>query len=413
MKKEPLFYREGDLRNFLEAINRSINREIDALEKKLLREDEEKLIEYLKSKYELEAPTLNEGKKYLINESEIDIDVSQDRHRAIFDRTRPSYVKGISITIAVPFEGDPNLFYYTPRPYDHGPPYGDVEDQEIHLTYQQIDHNADELERDISQEINKINKYLNWVRNNIKQFNDSLMPFIRDVIRQRRAKLQKDVDLIEKLGIPFKKRNDIPKTYTIPKIRKKTKIERPKDTEKPFKPEPILDAKDYEDILNTIQSMALAIERNPRAFAEMGEEDLRWVILIPLNAIYEGQATGETFNYEGKTDILIRVENKNVFIAECKIWSGEKGLIDTIDQLLGYTSWRDTKTAILLFFKGKKFSTMLEKIPEAMKSHSCYISGLDKKDETVFRYKFHHRDDTQREIILSVMAFSIPSLETS
>jgi hypothetical protein len=43
---------------------------------------------------------------------------------------------------------------------------------------------------------------------------------------------------------------------------------------------------------------------------------------------------GETFNFEGKTDILIRVEALNVFIAECKLWKGEKQFLATIDQLL-------------------------------------------------------------------------------
>jgi hypothetical protein len=46
----------------------------------------------------------------------------------------------------------------------------------------------------------------------------------------------------------------------------------------------------------------------------------------------------------GKTDILIRDNDKNIFIAECKFWGGPKLFKETIDQLLGYTSWRDTKT---------------------------------------------------------------------
>jgi hypothetical protein len=63
------------------------------------------------------------------------------------------------------------------------------------------------------------------------------------------------------------------------------------------------------------------------------------------NGVFKGQATGETFNFQGKTDILIRVEGKNVFIAECKFWKGEKALLATLDQLLSYLSWRDTKAA--------------------------------------------------------------------
>lgn len=84
-------------------------------------------------------------------------------------------------------------------------------------------------------------------------------------------------------------------------------------------------------------------ERSPKAFEQMGEEDLRSHFLVQLNGQYEGRATGETFNFQGKTDILIREGDRNVFIAECKFWHGEKQLLETIDQLLSYLSWRDTK----------------------------------------------------------------------
>ena len=56
--------------------------------------------------------------------------------------------------------------------------------------------------------------------------------------------------------------------------------------------------------------MAQVMERSPSAFSTMDEESLRSHFLVQLNGHYEGQATGETFNYEGKTDILIRSEGK-------------------------------------------------------------------------------------------------------
>lgn len=51
----------------------------------------------------------------------------------------------------------------------------------------------------------------------------------------------------------------------------------------------------------------------------------------------------------GKTEILLRENGRNVFIAECKFWKGPKHYYETIDQLIGYSSCRDTKTAILVF----------------------------------------------------------------
>ena len=160
--------------------------------------------------------------------------------------------------------------------------------------------------------------------------------------------------------------------------------------------------------------MALAMERSPRTFSKLKEEEIRDFFLIILNAHYEGQATGETFNYGGKTDILIRVEGKNVFIAECKFWRGEKTLIKTIDQLLGYTSWRDTKIAILLFNKNKDFNYVLEKIDTIVKGHSCYKREISLKsrklnNETVFSYIFHQPEDVNREIFLTMMVFNIPT----
>jgi hypothetical protein len=55
--------------------------------------------------------------------------------------------------------------------------------------------------------------------------------------------------------------------------------------------------------------MTHVMEQSPHAFVKMGEEDLRTHFLVQLNGVYEGQATGETFNFEGKTDILIRIDS--------------------------------------------------------------------------------------------------------
>jgi len=46
---------------------------------------------------------------------------------------------------------------------------------------------------------------------------------------------------------------------------------------------------------------------------------------------------GETENGDGKTDIFVRYRDRNAFIGECKIWSGESRFSDAIDQLLSYT----------------------------------------------------------------------------
>jgi len=115
--------------------------------------------------------------------------------------------------------------------------------------------------------------------------------------------------------------------------------------------------------------MVKVMERSPKAFDGLDEEGIRSHFLVQLNGHYEGQATGETFNYQGKTDILIRSGDRNIFIAECKFWGGPQMLTQTIDQLLGYLSWRGSKTAILLFNRNRDFSKVLDSIPETVRAH--------------------------------------------
>jgi hypothetical protein len=86
--------------------------------------------------------------------------------------------------------------------------------------------------------------------------------------------------------------------------------------------------------------MAHVMERSPHSFTHLGEEDLRQHFLVPLNGHYRGEGKGEVFNSEGKTDILIRVEDRSIFIAECKFCGGQKVASGAIDQLLGYLTWR-------------------------------------------------------------------------
>ena len=160
--------------------------------------------------------------------------------------------------------------------------------------------------------------------------------------------------------------------------------------------------------------MSLVMEMSPRTFSKLYEEEIRDFFLIILNSHYKGQATGETFNVTGKTDILIRDKGKNAFIAECKIWDGPKTLSDAIDQILGYASWRNTKIAILLFNKDKKFSQVLEKVDETVKSHKCYkrmnaLRNEELKNETIFSYIFHQPNDKNREMIITIMTFNIPN----
>lgn len=89
-----------------------------------------------------------------------------------------------------------------------------------------------------------------------------------------------------------------------------------------FVPEPLLEEAQYEAILDTVTSWAKSLERTPGTARTLKEEQLGELLLGTLNGYWQGAASGETFNASGKTDILIGHQDRNAFIAECKIWSG-------------------------------------------------------------------------------------------
>jgi len=290
------------------------------------------------------------------------------------------------------------------------PPRAQIRGQTLLLTYD-IAH--DSQQRDIKQEaermLSDIEQHLGWLRSDLGGFNQALPTQAEQAITARRTRILANQGRAAALGIPLKGRPDAPKTYAVPEVRRKIAPTLPPATTAAFEPEPVLDAENYEHILSVIQNMAHVMERSPSAFKSMGEEDLRQHFLVQLNGHFEGAATGETFNVNGKTDILLRSSGKNVFIAECKFWKGSKQYRETIDQLLGYTAWRDTKTAILVFNRGTAMSTVVNAIEAETPSHKNFKRIVNWNHESGFRYVFQHSDDQNREFMLTVLVFDVPS----
>ena len=97
-----------------------------------------------------------------------------------------------------------------------------------------------------------------------------------------------------------------------------------------------------------------------------------------------------------------------IFIAECKFWSGEKGYLKTISQLLNYLTWRDTKASVVMFVRQKDFTTILEKVETSTNQHENYLGFVNKSDENWFNYRFHINGDKNRELKLAVQLYHLP-----
>ena len=165
----------------------------------------------------------------------------------------------------------------------------------------------------------------------------------------------------------------------------------------------------FERILEIIRATAEAMERSPKTYAGMGEEDRRQIIVTILNTHYRGQVTAEAFNAKGRTDILLRdLDGRNLFIGECKFWSGTKGFIDAIDQLLGYTTWHDTKLGIIMFVREKHPSSLIEKAQGALGQHPQFAEWRSAANETELRATVSLPYDNQRHADLNILFVHTP-----
>ena len=362
---------------------------------------------YFEQKFQIEIPTLQTD-EIVVDQRETKIDVSRDHNRMIFDRSKPFHITGTEIEVEVPFTGDAEAFKLQPTTYTMNPPRAEVRGSVLVFRIVGTNLNADGVRAEIDRTVSDIQSHLSTLRGNAAGLKTQLPGQARSAIESRRQKLLADRNLVGGLGFKMKERPGTQQTFAAPEVRKKIAPTLPPASSAPYKPEPALSNTDYEHILGVLQNMVEVMERSPSAFVTMDEESIRAHFLVQLNGHYEGQATGETFNYEGKTDILVRSEGRNIFIAECKFWSGPKMLTDTIDQLLGYTSWRDTKVAVVIFNRNKDFSKVLAAIPATTKTHANFKRELAGSTETVFRYCFSHKDDKNRELSLTILAFDVP-----
>jgi hypothetical protein len=90
---------------------------------------------------------------------------------------------------------------------------------------------------------------------------------------------------------------------------------------------------------------------------------------------------------------------------------GPKTLTSAIEQIRGYLSWRDTKAAVIVFVRNRKFSSVVDQVMPTVEAADGWKRTVGQTAETTFRFVFGHRDDANREIVLSVVLLAVPAPE--
>ncbi|WP_051451940.1 hypothetical protein [Actinospica robiniae] len=371
MDSGSLLFNRGELTEVLRMRRAEALRQVDQWEgEELLRIPAAEVIDAVVAEHTLECPRLDRDAIEHVETGETVVSGVRNFGRAgiVQAQTR--------IVVAVPYTGDRLVFDFRPPTFQSVVPRASVLDGELHLVWIGSGERPETVKAYFGKELDTIELWLSWSRTAVEAFTRELRAVVEGRVQQRYAGLQARQSLTASLG--FKQRSASPTCSTVPITRRKITVARPPSVG-PFRPDPALDTQTYEQILAVLRSQMISLERTASTTAKLDEEEIRDLLLSTLNGQFDlaGRARGETFNCMGKTDILVNVDGKNVFIAECKFWHGPKKWSETVDQLLRYLTWRDTKGALLLFMRRGAPSHIIAEAVRTIENHRNYKTTIN------------------------------------
>jgi hypothetical protein len=413
-----LLFQSGYLRDALEHQLSLVKQEVEAVpDDHVLQANEDAWADALGERYRVEAPELHSDRMWRSDAVRIEIDVSWDTMRAISDRSSPFMYPGHRLTVHIPFTGDPGVFALQPSSYTLNPPAATVENHELLHTIEYPDDrpvNPDPSTQELIRNVNE--PWLRVARADIEAHNAAVRDHALQCIRTRRQRIEGHRAVLNQSTIPVGPPDETKKTYIADAIeRLPSPLPPSAPAEKPIELQPALADDQYEHILDVIRRTGREMEKSPGAYEGMGEEDRRHVFLTSLNTHYRGVGSAEGFNFRGKTDIRIPFQDANLkrsgdlFIAECKWWSGEKQFAEAIDQLFDYAAWRDGKLALIVFVRQKALSAIVGKARKKLEAHPQSEEFVKADQPTELQATMRWPGDDERLVDLHVFLFHFPS----
>ncbi|MFE4752410.1 hypothetical protein ACFRIB_19380 [Streptomyces mirabilis] len=394
-------FSNGDLASTLDRqLNRISNAVASWNENSLLTVPEQDICDSLQEKYLIDPVVLDRDG--------VTIDSIEEEYITVRQFDEEVRIRQTAVTVSVPFSGEPSLLNLKPSTFTYNPPRATVGDWELKIYWTgPLNTDPTAVRKGIDEQLDTIEKWLSWSLTQLNAYNAAVRERILTEIRTRKERVLSMRNLQASIGFPLRQRSDAA-TYNVPITRKKIVPRTTTPVTEPFRPEPALEEAQYEAALAVLRNQRNQLERNPSTSAHLGEEQIRDLLLIGLNSQFEGRAAGEVFNKNGKTDILIREQDRHIFIGECKIWRGPKTITDTLDQLLGYLVWRDTKAALLLFIRAASPADAIAKAVVKFREHPNFKRDGRHATEERHDFVFHANGDSNREIKLAFLPFHLP-----
>jgi hypothetical protein len=324
---------------------------------------------------------------------------------------------GHAVTVRVPFSGTPRLWILQPSTWGSIHPEARLEQDVLLFPFVYPAGSTPPIKHQMEDILQRIEEP--WLRSqgeDVGRFNAELAEFVTSYLTDRRERLLANRAHLDGLGLPIYRPDSAPQTYAAAAVERRPAPKLGGATPQQAPPiEPTLVEDLYNHIIGVITSMARGMERTPGDYASWAEEQLRDSLLVMLNTHYQGGATGETFNKSGKTDVLVREGDRNVFVGECKWWEGAAAFAgvdrdppSALDQLRNYATWRDARLALTVFVHNQSIGDVISSARAALETHPAFVSWATGEDEGLLRCRVRMTGAGDRAADLAVVFVHLP-----
>ncbi len=256
-----------------------------------------------------------------------------------------------------------------------------------------------------------IRKMIDLVNTQIESFRPQWRKHTLQLVKERKRQVEQRAnqfqETLDRMGITFSQKPDAVQPVDI--THKGSKLDVLYENNKLDGAEKFITPESVTKLVELIDRIGRNFEVAPVTYSKLEEEDLRNIIIAYLNTFFETTvATGESFSKKGKTDILLKVDDRPSLIAECKFWDGKKLYEDTFSQqLFGYLTWRHTTGVMITFSKNKGLTRIVNEVDLLVQCHESFKGRFEVKNETYRISEHSHPDDSSKIIELHHLFFNL------
>jgi hypothetical protein len=253
------------------------------------------LIQFLIDKYTLKPPALRKDEIHIESEGDAQIDVNRRFDFGFIDDLGPRLVPGAYVKIAIPFDGDADLFTFRGSSFTTAPPIAQVFGDTLLITYQDVKLDPQQTRLQLDRTIAEIERYLGWIRNDCDTWNARIPTIARQRVQDRKRRLLEQANMVSALGLPMKRRSDASSTFIVTVPRKQRPVTLPPAPKETFRPEPTISENEYNYILReplsklsswrqSVLAFSAAIIFSAIRFWRVGARPVRgWIALVLLH----------------------------------------------------------------------------------------------------------------------------------